>query len=66
MLALIMLAIAFTVQDPSMRHVPPTEPTIQSLGKAGLARFATFRSLIETLDRSSSKMTRQTLGLSRA
>src|SRR5215831_17159555 len=55
-------------QAASVRHVRASEPKIAALIEAGLARSATFRRLVESLDQSDvivyidPKLTRQSLG----
>ena len=48
----IMLALAVTAHGSAERHVRATEPRILALISTGLARSATFRTLITTLDAS--------------
>ena len=68
MVAMLALAATVTLQNGTVHHVRTTEPKIQSLIDAGLARSTTFRRLVETLDRSDvivyvdPKLTRQALG----
>jgi hypothetical protein len=63
-----MLLAALAGQAASVRHVRASEPHIVALIETGLARSATFRRLVDTLDRSDvivyvdPKLTRQSLG----
>ena len=63
-----MLLAALAGQAASVRHVRASEPKIAALIEDGLARSATFRRLVESLDRSDvivyidPKLTRQSLG----
>src|SRR5262245_22813454 len=68
MLTMIMLALAVTAQDSSVRHVRWWEPRILALVGAGISRSQTFRTLVAALDASDvivyvePKTTRQNLG----
>jgi hypothetical protein len=46
------LGLSFAAQDAPIQHVRSSEPRILALLNAGLARSATFRRLIDTLDAS--------------
>jgi hypothetical protein len=68
MVAMMMLAAVVTAQEPSAHHVRASHPKIVALVNGGLARSATFRQLVKTLDGSDvivyvePKVTRQALG----
>lgn len=67
-MAAAMIVLLLGGQASPMHHVRSTEPKINALINAGLARSSTFRSLVETLDRSDvivyvdQKLTRNALG----
>ncbi len=52
MVAMMMLAAVLSAQDPSATHVRTTESKIAALIKTGVEGSATFRGLVETLNRS--------------
>jgi hypothetical protein len=68
MVGAMMLAASLAVLDPSASHVRSSEPEIVALIQAGVERSATFRRLVEALDRSDVivyiklKVARQALG----
>jgi hypothetical protein len=63
-----MMAAVLTAQDPSAHHVRTTDSKVFALLVDGMSRSATFRQLVETLDKSDvvvyidAKTTRQALG----
>ena len=68
MVAMMVLSAVLVAQDPSHTHVRSTERMIRTLIEQGIARSATFRRLVETLDQSDvvvyidPKITRDALG----
>jgi hypothetical protein len=68
MVTMMMLAAALVAQDPSTHHVRSSDPKVLALFNAGMSRSATFRQLVEALDRSDvivyvePKLTREALG----
>jgi hypothetical protein len=68
MAMVMMLAAALAAQEPSMRHVRASDPKVLALFRAGMSRSATFRQLVDALDRSDvivyvePKLTREALG----
>src|SRR5215831_286714 len=68
MVAMMVLTLVLTAQDPNTSHVRTTEPLVRSLIERGLTRSETFRRLVNTLEQSDvivyidPQITRQTLG----
>ena len=68
MVAMLAFAVLAAAQNGAVKHVRTMEPKIRSLIETGISHSATFRRLVETLDRSDvvvylePKLTRQALG----